>query len=243
MAKRERLGRCVHCLADGVVITDDHLFPKSWYPATTPLNLEKWKIPACRPCNHGYGRLEQELFLRLGLCVNPNGTAGDVARRAVDALNAKKTLNPLEAIKRRSTLRRIQAGFVPRALAESNKPALLAELNPARPRGTFGVPIPAKELHRFGEKIVRGIVFMTEGRYIDSDEEVSIHNVSADEVPEALQIVENIGEVFERGPGIRIRKATAEDAPEASAYVIDIWEQFRLYAIVLPKENAEAPAV
>jgi hypothetical protein len=236
MAKREKLGRCVHCLADGVVITDDHLFPKSWYPETTPLNLEKWKIPACRPCNQAYGRLEQDLLLGLGLCVDPNRpAAAGIARKAIDTLNPKKARNPLDAIKRRSTFKRIQSRFVSKEFAEDSE-ALLPEIDPNRPRGTIGIRIPAKELLKFGEKIVRGMVFMTEGRYVESNEEATVFIVRPDEIPEALQIALDVGELFEREPGIRIRKATANDAPKASAYVIDIWEQFRLYGMILPKE-------
>jgi hypothetical protein len=236
MAKRERKGRCVHCLSDGVVLTDDHLFPKSWYPETTPLNLEKWKIPACRTCNHAYGRLEQDLFLGLGLCVDANSrAAAGVARRAVDAMDPRKARSPFDALRRRMTFRRIQKRFVSREFAEDSA-ALLPEINPNRPRGAFGVLIPGKELHRFGEKVLRGMVFMTEGRYVEPSEEATVHIVRPDQLPEALQIVENTGEIFEREPGIRIRKAIANDNPKASAYVIDIWDQFRLYGMVLPKE-------
>ena len=50
-------GRCVHCLHEVDAITDDHLFPRSWYPTTTPQNLEKWKFPACGRCNREYGKV------------------------------------------------------------------------------------------------------------------------------------------------------------------------------------------
>src|SRR4029079_15657963 len=46
-------------------------FPVSWYPDSTPENLERWKFPACAPCNAEYGKLEQDLLLRAGLCLDP----------------------------------------------------------------------------------------------------------------------------------------------------------------------------
>jgi hypothetical protein len=69
--KRPRLGKCVHCLKDGVRVTDDHVFPRSWYPENTSASIEKWTIPACFQCNNEYGEIEQDLLIRLGLCIDP----------------------------------------------------------------------------------------------------------------------------------------------------------------------------
>lgn len=57
MAKNPDKGKCVHCLTDPVDRNWDHMFPKSWYPDTTPENLEKWQIPSCIACNARYGKL------------------------------------------------------------------------------------------------------------------------------------------------------------------------------------------
>src|SRR5207249_4194843 len=46
------------------------VFPKSWYPDTTPSNLEKWKIPACQSCNGAYSKLEEQLLLRFSLTLD-----------------------------------------------------------------------------------------------------------------------------------------------------------------------------
>ena len=58
-------GKCVHCLKDVEERNSDHVFPESWYPDSTPPNLEKWQIPSCIPCNSEYGKLEQD-FCRKG---------------------------------------------------------------------------------------------------------------------------------------------------------------------------------
>lgn len=72
MTRRPPPGKCVHCLAEPVLRTWDHVFPKSWYPTSTPANLEKWKIPACETCNREYGTLEHDLMLKIGLCLDPD---------------------------------------------------------------------------------------------------------------------------------------------------------------------------
>ncbi|MBH8560735.1 hypothetical protein I8748_00670 [Nostoc sp. CENA67] len=71
MAKRHKSGRCVHCLENVDSLTRDHVFPSAWYPDTTPENLQRWTIPSCRECNQEYGKLEEDLLLRLGLCIDP----------------------------------------------------------------------------------------------------------------------------------------------------------------------------
>ena len=63
--------RCVHCLKDIDEMTDDHLFPVSWYPKSTPENLAKWKFPSCKECNSNLGKIEEDLLWRLGLTIDP----------------------------------------------------------------------------------------------------------------------------------------------------------------------------
>jgi len=83
MGKRYHNTRCVYCLREFEWLTSDHIFPKSWYPESTPANLEKWQVPACEPCNQKYSKTEDELLVRLGLCVNPKDhRASGVGERA-----------------------------------------------------------------------------------------------------------------------------------------------------------------
>ena len=88
MAKKPKAGKCVHCLKDPVERNWDHVFPESWYPDTTPPNLEKWKIPSCIPCNDSLGVMEDDLFVLLAHALDPYhpGSAGlyDRAKRAID---------------------------------------------------------------------------------------------------------------------------------------------------------------
>ena len=35
MARRPAVGKCIHCLRDGVEWNWDHVFPVGWYPETT----------------------------------------------------------------------------------------------------------------------------------------------------------------------------------------------------------------
>ncbi len=68
----------LHCLADSVERNWDHVFPESWYPQTTPSNLEKWKIPSCIRCNSALGMMEDRLLIQLAHALDPDhpGSAG-----------------------------------------------------------------------------------------------------------------------------------------------------------------------
>ena len=94
MAKRSPgVGKCVHCLNDPVTRNWDHVFPRSWYPDTTPPNIAKWKVPSCLECNRELGIIENDLFVRLAPTLDPAlpGSSGlyERARRAIDPASAK----------------------------------------------------------------------------------------------------------------------------------------------------------
>src|SRR5271168_4263898 len=74
--RRPRFGsRCVHCGKSSAELTKDHVFSDSWYPDSTPSTVQRWTVPSCRTCNGDLGLVEKEVFVRLGLCVNPTKVA------------------------------------------------------------------------------------------------------------------------------------------------------------------------
>ena len=93
MAKKLGPGKCVHCLKDAEERNSDHVFPESWYPDSTPPNVEKWQIPSCIPCNTDYGKLEQDFLLKVGLCLDPFEPAS--ASIVQKSLRSLKSLPPV----------------------------------------------------------------------------------------------------------------------------------------------------
>jgi hypothetical protein len=88
MSKRPNPGNCTYCLEFSEKLTWDHVLPVSWYPDTTPNNIEKWKVPACRKCNREFGRVEEELLLKLGLCLDPQSIASlGISHKVLRAVN------------------------------------------------------------------------------------------------------------------------------------------------------------
>ena len=98
MAKKYKSGLCAHCLCDSPVRTADHVFPKAWYPESTPANLEKWQMPSCERCNADYGRLEEDLLLRLGLCISDSARESlGIGTKVVNALDPSRAKSPRDA--------------------------------------------------------------------------------------------------------------------------------------------------
>jgi hypothetical protein len=57
-----RIGECIYCGTKGL-ITDDHVPPRSFYPAVAPKNLIT--VPSCEHCNAGFA--EDDDYVRLVL--------------------------------------------------------------------------------------------------------------------------------------------------------------------------------
>jgi hypothetical protein len=225
-------GRCVHCLQEVDTITADHLFPKSWYPDRTPANLERWTVPACRPCNSEYGRIEENLRLVMVACVDPTSeAAAGLWPKVRDSMDPTKGKNPMDTLHRKLRAGRFQRGM------EAARPDLLQhqlpEIYPDRPKSTIALRVSEPDLRRFVEKLVRGTIYLTERKFVDQHQ-IKMSLIPRGKDADLQQIFDEFGEAYERGAAIRIRKAAASEAPDQPLFVFDIWDQFRFYAYVEP---------
>jgi hypothetical protein len=65
----------------------DHVFPRSWYPDSTPAKVQRWTAPSCGKCNRDSGTKETELFVRMAFCVDPRKPGADgLAKQALRAV-------------------------------------------------------------------------------------------------------------------------------------------------------------
>jgi hypothetical protein len=197
--------------------------------------LEKWKFPACKRCNREYGRLEEQLRLLLAACLDPKAdAAAGIWAKALDSINPEKARDPLDAIKRRSARKRFLKRVKEADPSWGND--ALPEIHADRPKGGLALLVPADDTHRFIEKLVRGTVYLTERRYIEQDQEVTVSVLRPEDSEPIVSLLEQFGELYERGPGIRIRKAVAHDARTNSLFVFDIWDQFRFHGALMDRD-------
>lgn len=233
MAKQPGPGRCVHCGDYVEKRTWDHVFPKGWYPEDSPTDIEKWKIPSCKKCNSEYGSLEEDLGIRIVFCIGPDAqNAKGIYRKALRSMDASKGRKMkdriLRAKKRDRYLELIMKGNIPQ---EGIYPGFEDKWNRPREDQT-AIRIYVHELERIVNKIIKGIVFIEDNRFLDASTEIE-HLVVSDEAAKPLEeLLHKYGSRHEREPGIEVIRAVAPEDGVSALYKISIWKQWVLYASV-----------
>ncbi len=237
MARKPGPGICVHCLREVPQRNWDHVFPVGWYPDTTPQNLEKWKIPTCKPCNDEYGKIEEDLGILLSTSIDPRSAkASGIWAKTLRALNPLEGKNEKDrsarARKKKRLLSLIRAGDdIPN---HGIYPGLGERWN--RPRSEqIAILVPARHLQKLAEKIVKGLAFIGDGSLLDANTEIEHHVVTEDGAREFEAVLSTFGEEHSRGPGIRIVRVVTPDDGISSLHKITIWGEVVLYVSVLRK--------
>ena len=227
-------GRCVHCLKEVEERNSDHVFPESWYPDSTPPDVEKWQIPSCTPCNSDYGKLEQDFLVKVGLCLDPHNTASaSIVQKALRSVKPGAARNPRDAQHRLGRGQRILA----RALQGEQIPDHgvfpgLGERWADIPGERAAILIPKQSFERITEKIVRGIYYIEDGIYIAPPCTIDFFALPEDGFTPWKDALDRWGKVYAREPGILVRRAVAHDDGVSSLVEITFWKQFKTYASV-----------
>jgi len=228
-------GVCVHCGRHVERRTWDHVFPRGWYPDDTPQDLEKWKIPTCRPCNAEYGQIEEELGIVIPLCLGPDApNAKGMYRKALRALDPSAGRNYKDKLRRQQKKEKLLGAMLKgdQIPSEGAYPGLEERWNRLK-SDQIALLVPAKHLERLVEKIVKGITYLECGRVLDSQAEIEHHVVSSAGAAPIESILAAHGEVHSREPGIEVTRAVAPEDGVSALYKIVIWGEFVLYASVI----------
>jgi hypothetical protein len=243
MAKRLGPGKCVHCLKDVVERNSDHVFPESWYPESTPPDLEKWQIPSCIPCNSEYGKLEQDFLVKVGLCLDPHDPASkSIVEKSLRSLKASAGRNPRDAQHRLNKGRKILA----EALQGDQIPDHgvypgLHDRWSALGEKPVAILLPVESFKRMTEKIVRGIYYIEDGIFIEPPYEIDFYALPEDGIAAWKDALDRFGSVYAREPGIVVRRAVAHEDGISSLFEITFWRQFKTYALVGLSDDAQQP--
>lgn len=235
MNKRSGKHICTYCLKETREITDDHIFPRAWYPETTPSSIEKWVTPACRGCNNHYSAIEQKLMVRMGLCLNPESpNSMGIPQRALSAINPKLAKDERDRRARLSLRKRIL-----KDMFQTNNPNLQGLLPNFGPQGGVdysgsytAIMIPANMLEELARKFIRGLLFKLEnGFLIRSDDQIDIYHANDNRVPDVISIIERLGHTEYRGPGVTIQRAVGDLETIGAILRIVIWSRWTIYAV------------
>lgn len=214
--------RCVHCLRQSEFITADHVFPNSWYPDTTPSSVQRWTAPSCPECNRELGQLENDLLIRLVLCIDPKSEAASgLASKALRSLGLDTDELPEKEKAHRDKLRaKIRSELMPYAdLAD--KPGAIPGLGPHEDQSAqWAIRIPWAGLSIMAEKIARGCEYKLSGRLVEIPYGIRTFISGSDVVPEPYA---SSAEFFDFGPGCNIRRVFATEDANVVLYWISIW--------------------
>ena len=235
-------GQCVHCLGHFETLTWDHVFPKSWYPDTTPPNIAKWKIPACTRCNRDYGRLEEDLLWRLGLSIDPADQASlGVTDRVLKSVKPGLARSAKDREARRRKMARIVTQLS--AVSSPTSEGLLPNfgLVPGLDYPVIvSIPIDQNALIRLGQKIIRGVTYLESGSLIDSSYSIRLYFLEDDKGHDFITKVRSRGQLHESGPGISVTHAKTDEGGLSSLWFIEIWRKLKMCGVVIPSEQAVA---
>lgn len=232
MAKKPLSGKCVYCHAESDDRTWDHVFPLSWYPDTTHKDIEKWKVPVCRKCNHELGKIENALLQRLGLCIDPKKLASlGIADKAIRAFR------PSQGKEERDKKARAR-----------NREKLLEEVihldeSPAGVFPGFGVHtdveydqyhvlrIPEEWIEAYADKLVRGMAYVLDEEPIPQEATIELYVIKEGADKGLLQLLKGAASVYHRGFGFQVLRSIREDG-NAWIYGFHIWQTMKFYVIV-----------
>lgn len=235
MAKRPKPGRCVHCLRDAVDRNWDHVFPESWYPDTTSQNLSKWQIPSCLPCNSELGIIENEFFVRVALCLDPNAPASrSIVQKALRAMKPEAAKSESDRRARVALAQRIGSELMQGSqIPPYGVYPSLGEKWGRSPERRVGLMIPQESFRRITEKIVRGITYLEGNRFIEPPHRVHFFALDDEGARPVRELVDLGGVTLAREPGIIVRRAVAPEDGISALYEIEYWKQFKTHAAVL----------
>jgi hypothetical protein len=207
--------RCVHCL-NPAGNTRDHVFPAAWYPEITPGDVQRTTAPSCRPCNGKFGKLENYLLGRLGLCIDPaKAESAGIPGKALRAvgIGVESELSSKEKTIRAKLKSKLMRETMPYAQV-AGRPGILPGFGPHHDfplEAQIAVSVNAEALKDVCRKIVRGLEHHVSDRYIEPPYVLDVFFID-DEAAEKL--VTGFGQrSLYLGPGFRVQRAVAGDDP------------------------------
>jgi len=243
--RRFKTGTCIHCGVPSEELTGDHVFPESWYPDSTPLDLEKWQAPSCKSCNEGYGRLERTLFLKLAMGLEPWTVGAEgIAERALRSFDPRTAKNENDRKHREGAREKVRRSIVNVSAVSFTEPILpnIGTIHSSGDQGYSIEIVPQADLHRLIGKFVRGISYLATGGVLAPEYVIRvIPLMHSDRLPQHL--LESPATVFERGPGFRVERHGTCDDRFAALFRIQFWGRYEFFATVWLAELEKSGAM
>jgi len=238
MDKRPSPGKCIHCLKEFDDLTWDHLLPESWYPNEDLSKTGKLKFPSCRECNEELGKIEENLRLAMAACfdpkdtehiswitkavrsINPNATASLKEKRIRFFKRQKFLLNDIFPITDQN-----QKGIVPNFGLSSEH--LISKIPP------YGIRVKADEIHKLGDKLIRGLIWCKFKQLIAPGYTVSSYLLEDSAATEIINLINQTGDVIKCGSHFESGILQCCENKNSFLLYFNIWNRFKIYGAVV----------
>jgi hypothetical protein len=239
-----RPAACAYCRVESERFEDEHVFPESWYPSTTPSGTAKLKVPSCSTCNRNYGRLEERLQRQWAVCIDTtNPAAHGVWDRVQRSLRPEDGRNERDARIRagnRDKLKRSIQSFPAGSAGQFPGFGAIEARWTQQPSGLHAlaadaVKIDAKDVASFTEKLVRGLHYLIYDAPLPADVTLRTYVVTKDAWPALL---ERLHGMTPQGvpPGFIFWRGVEKEHPTFALWFFLIWGQVFVQASTAPPE-------
>jgi hypothetical protein len=222
---------CSYCRAEVPLreITKDHVIGESWYTSNAG-DLEKWKVPACKPCNNDLSRVEREILIRLALCLDPAEAAHlAIIEHAMRAIDPTTATNPRDA-KHRMALRQ----KIKREMIVVNRPDAPDVMPSFRENFDIGsrhaFQIRNEHFLALGAKWGKGLYRYHLKKPLPLGSDIAVY--TADNETERLAFSELLpgSSTMHRGSDLQVLMYhAAEPGKEMTLFAIRLWRRFKLH--------------
>lgn len=221
------------CVLCGVAKSDtaDHLIPQSWYPESTPTDLEKWKYPACRKCNATYSKIEDRLRFALGMCLDAaDSLAQGIPEGVLRSVNPAAGRDDRDRRHRERRHARAQREISVSAAAptEGVFPGF-GELDGVEYDKYATITISVRDLGAMVFKFVHGLAYVLHGAYFKPGYVIRWCPVGEEQIDNTRELM-SIGTELRRGDAVIIRRAPAAEDPRTALVLVELWGRFRVIA-------------
>jgi hypothetical protein len=215
------------------------VFPKSWYPDTTPQNLEKWQIPSCIRCNSKYGKIEDDLIGRFAVALDSkNPASAGLVETAIRALDPAAGRDERDAAARLARQRKLLADmYKGEQIAGAQVMPGLGERWGRPLAQQQAIKIPGEKLMAMTRKVVLGHAYLDNKTFIEPPYKIHCYLADDEKVKVVKELLDKHGKEYKREPGLVIRRVHVDGDPLTALYEITFWNQFKTYAII-SKSNA-----
>ena|ERR1700688_627469 len=229
---------CVHCLVRPAN-TEDHWFPRAWWPKPEPAGLSRCVLPACLECNQRLGAVEDRLRSRLALALNPTAPAAHgllplVHRSMSPQLGRNERDRHAREARRGKLFREVFSAVPPNSVLPGLGPV------PGVPfADQLATGVVPEDLEQFVAKLVRGLTYLDLQAFIPPSYTIRMLLLTEVDAPKFTRYLNPLPPARVFPPAIRARRARDANDPLSSLYEFIIWERLTLYALVHRRDIQE----